>query len=98
MKVHSLVYKFYKRPTLQKRAANSENSKAYAERFYGGFRESTGSRKADYPRALPQPPRNAFDTLLPIKGLWVDMSIGVLHRLRAMRCNEVLLLDPREPE
>jgi hypothetical protein len=63
-----------------------------AENFWWAVLQSEpGSRKADYLRALPQPLADAFDALLPIKGLWADMSIGVLHKLRAMRCNEVML-------
>lgn len=64
-----------------------------AENFWWAVLQSEpGSRKADYLRALPQPLVDGFDALLPIKGLWADMSIGVLHKLRAMRCNEVVLL------
>lgn len=32
----------------------------------------------------------AFDSLIPIPGLWADMHIGLLHKLGAMRCDEVL--------
>ncbi|CAG8285280.1 unnamed protein product [Penicillium salamii] len=69
-----------------------------AENFWWAVLQSEpGGRKADYLRALPQPLADAFDALLPIKGLWADMSIGVLHKLRAMRCNEVTPPDPTQP-
>ena len=48
------------------------------------------SRKADYLRNLPEPLTKALDALLPTKGLWAGMSIGVLHKVRAMRCDEVI--------
>lgn len=31
----------------------------------------------------------AFDTLLPIPGLWGGMSIGSLNRVLALKCDEV---------
>lgn len=49
----------------------------------------SGSRKPRYLRALCPSIRNAFDSLLPIAGIWEGMRIGVLHKINAMKCDEV---------
>ncbi|CAG8401262.1 unnamed protein product [Penicillium salamii] len=50
----------------------------------------SGSKKGRYLKSFLKHPRfpDAFDQLLPIEGLWEGMSIGVLHKLKAMRCDE----------
>lgn len=61
-----------------------------AEQYWWALLESEpGSRKGDYLRTLPENLRSAFDALLPITGIWAGMSIGVLHKLKAMKCDEV---------
>lgn len=37
--------------------------------------------------------REAFDALLPITGLWAGLNIGSLHRMLALKCDEVLSLS-----
>jgi hypothetical protein len=34
----------------------------------------------------------AFDALLAIPGIWVGLRIGMLHKLIAMKCDEVSVL------
>lgn len=53
-----------------------------------------GSRKNRYLGELRQNIKDAFDELLPITGIWSDMSIGVLHKVNAMRCDEVSINPP----
>ncbi|KAJ5917556.1 hypothetical protein N7466_011110 [Penicillium verhagenii] len=50
-----------------------------------------GSRKRDYLRTLPESLQDGFDCLLPITGIWAGMNIGVLHKLKAMKCDETFL-------
>ncbi|OGE47369.1 hypothetical protein PENARI_c047G03883 [Penicillium arizonense] len=66
-----------------------------AESYWWALLESEpGSRKGDYLRTLPESLQMAFDALLPITGIWAGMSIGVLHKLKAMKCDEdILYLD-----
>ena len=54
------------------------------------------AKKRGYLRAFFRHPgfTQAFDALLPIEGIWADMSIGVLHKLKAMRCDEVGVTHP----
>lgn len=49
----------------------------------------SGSRKPKYLRALCPTIRNALDSLLPITGIWEGLRIGVLHKINAMKCQEV---------
>ena len=37
----------------------------------------------------------AFDDLLDISGLWGDFTIGTLHKMMAMKCDEVYMLSNR---
>lgn len=61
-----------------------------AENFWWAVLESEPrSRKGDYLRTLPTPLAEAFNALLPIRGLWAGMKIGVLHKVKAMKCYEV---------
>ncbi|KAJ6081442.1 hypothetical protein N7499_006316, partial [Penicillium canescens] len=61
-----------------------------AESYWWALLESEpGSRKGDYLRTLPESLQTAFDALLPIPGIWAGMSIGVLHKLRAMKSDEL---------
>lgn len=52
-----------------------------------------GSKKAKYLRAFFKHPTlpQKLDKLLPIEGLWEGMRIGLLHKVLAMRCDEVRL-------
>ncbi|KAJ6171550.1 hypothetical protein N7470_000617 [Penicillium chermesinum] len=60
-----------------------------AENYWWGILEAEpGSRKSRYLRTLRPVLRHAFDALLPITGIWEGMSIGVLHKINAMRCDE----------
>jgi hypothetical protein len=58
-----------------------------------GSRKGGRSRKGGYLKSLLKHKllRERFDDLLSIDGLWDDMNIGVLHKLLAMRCDEVKL-------
>ncbi|KAJ5216830.1 hypothetical protein N7468_009838 [Penicillium chermesinum] len=59
------------------------------ENYWWGILEAEpGSRKSRYLRTLRPVLRHAFDALLPITGIWEGMSIGVLHKINAMRCDE----------
>ncbi|KAJ6056975.1 uncharacterized protein N7446_007873 [Penicillium canescens] len=53
----------------------------------------SGSKKGRYLKSFLKHPRlpDAFDKLLPIEGLWEGMRIGLLHKLKAMRCDEPIL-------
>ncbi|KAJ5291491.1 hypothetical protein N7478_000742 [Penicillium angulare] len=62
-----------------------------AERFWWAvLQREPASRKGDYLRTLPSVLAEAFDALLPIPGLWAGMNIGVLHKLKAMKCYEAI--------
>ncbi|KAJ5369966.1 uncharacterized protein N7496_006058, partial [Penicillium cataractarum] len=50
-----------------------------------------GSRKGDYLRALHRDLRDSFDSLLPITGIWTGLNIGVLHKIKAMKCDEPII-------
>lgn len=52
-----------------------------------------GSRKRSYLKTFLKRKKEiaeALDSLLPIPGLWADMHLGLLHKLGAMRCDEVV--------
>lgn len=38
--------------------------------------------------------RNAFDALLGFPGLWRPIKLGTLHRLHALKCDEVSVILP----
>ena len=62
-----------------------------ANKWWAILQNHPATKKHKYLRAFfrhgsfPQ----AFDTLLPIPGLWAGMQIGVLHTLVSLRCDEV---------
>ncbi|CAG8025873.1 unnamed protein product [Penicillium nalgiovense] len=58
-----------------------------------GSRKGGRSRKGGYLKSLLKHKllRERFDDLLPVDGLWDDMSIGVLHKLLAMKCDEPII-------
>jgi hypothetical protein len=37
---------------------------------------------------------SAFDKLIDMPGLWVKVQLGALHRLLALKCDEVRVLPP----
>lgn len=56
-----------------------------------------GSKKAKYLRAFFKHPTlpQKLDQLLPIEGLWEGMRIGLLHKVLAMRCDQVSLRNAK---
>lgn len=56
-----------------------------------------GSKKAKYLRAFFKHPTlpQKLDQLLPIQGLWEGMRIGLLHKVLAMRCDQVSLCNSK---
>jgi hypothetical protein len=58
-----------------------------------GSKKGGRSKKGAYLRSLldNENLRESFDDLLPINGLWDGMNIGVLHKLMAMKTEEVIL-------
>ena len=73
-----------------------EASARFEERWLSRLTENKQKRM----RQLSQPEnrsiRSAFDSLLPIPGLWNGMSIGNLPRVIAVKCDEVRI--PRRHE
>lgn len=67
----------------------SSGNKNAEDFWWAVLKSEPGSRKADHLRNLPESLSQGFDALLPVKGLWSGMRIGVLHKVRAMRCDEV---------
>lgn len=68
-----------------------------AEGYWWALLESKpGSRKGDYLRTLSESLQRAFDALLPIPGIWAGMSNGVLHKLKAMKSDEVSFLPAEQ--
>lgn len=67
-----------------------------ANHWWAALERVSGSKKGKYLRAFFKHPTlpQAFDALLPIAGIWEGMRIGVLHKLVAMRCDEVSYLLP----
>jgi Protein of unknown function (DUF3723). len=59
--------------------------------------KAAGSKKGKYLRAFLKHPSlpQAFDELLPIPGIWEGMRIGLLHKLKWMRCDEVSAASSR---
>ena len=62
-----------------------------ANQWWATLERASGSKKSKYLRAFFKHPTlpQAFDKLLSIAGIWEGMMIGVLHKLVAMRCDEV---------
>ncbi|KAG2026558.1 hypothetical protein GB937_001339 [Aspergillus fischeri] len=64
-----------------------------ADKWWAILQNNPATKKHKYLRAFfrhgsfPQ----AFDALLPIRGLWAGMQIGVLHTLVSLRCDEEIL-------
>jgi hypothetical protein len=62
-----------------------------ANQWWATLERVSGSKKSKYLRAFLKHPTlpQAFDELLSIAGIWEGMKIGVLHKLVAMRSDEV---------
>ena len=64
-----------------------------ANNWWAMLEAKPGSKKGSYLRAFfkhPTLPRK-LDSLLLIEGIWEGMKIGLLHKVVAMRCDEVCL-------
>lgn len=62
-----------------------------ANHWWAVLERAPRSKKGKYLRTFFKHPTlpEAFDELLPIAGIWEGMRIGLLHKLVAMRCDEV---------
>jgi hypothetical protein len=70
---------------------NGPRNKIAENQWWAALECVPNAKKGKYLRSFLEHqsfPR-AFDALLPIGGILTDMKIGVLHKLLAMRCDEV---------
>jgi hypothetical protein len=66
-----------------------EASARFEERWLSRLTENKQKRMRQLSQRENSSIRSAFDSLLPITGLWNGMSIGNLPRVIAVKCDEV---------
>lgn len=81
--------RIYRSIRLYQGILNGVRNEAAENYWWAVLGAEPGSRKPGYLRTLRPAIRDAFDALLPIAGIWEGMRIGVLHKINAMKCEEV---------